>query len=234
MTIINETKPPLTPTELATRIPISESYVREWLIDVLKLKISEKKLIQSGGPLRQGAEEAPLMTSTGSKYSIRLAESSDLPLMAELLTSLSDNTRYLRFLSPLPAFSQERATTEAFTLWLDNSWPTLILLATMGEGEEEKVIGLGELHIDPQAPEQAEVALLVRDEWQSQGIGTVLVNRLITLARRRGLTLLFAETLAQNKAMRKLLAKLDMPLSFNYQSGTLRVEMELPGGIALA
>lgn len=93
---------------------------------------------------------------------------------------------------------------------------------------------MAELHIDPQANNQAEFALLVRDEWQGQGIGTLLLDRLTILAARRGLTALNAEMLAQNKAMRQVLAKLKMPISFKFESGTLVVRVELSGGVTLA
>ena len=193
------------------------------------LTISKKKSIQLGWRLYQKLEEAALLTNTGWNYSVRLAEPADLPLMADLLTGISANTRYLRFLSPVPAFTMERATDQAFKLWLDNSWPTLVLLAVIREGEEEKVVGLGELHINPQAGEEAEFALLVRDELQGQGIGTLLLKRLLALATRSGLSVLQADMLPQNRAMRQVLTKLEMPVSFKYDSGTLGVRVELAG-----
>src|SRR5690349_12724882 len=97
------------------------------------LTISKKKSIQLGWRLFQKLEEAALLTSTGQSYSLRPAEPADLPLMAGLLSEISDNTRYLRFLSPVPAFRGERALTEARNLWLNNPWPTVVLLATTRE-----------------------------------------------------------------------------------------------------
>src|SRR5690242_16047331 len=108
------------------------------------LTINKKKSIQLGWRLFQKLEEAALLTTTGRNYSLRLAEPSDLPLMAGLLSELSANTRYMRFLSPVPAFSGDRATFEANNLWLRNPWPTVALLATVWEDEQEKAIGLGE------------------------------------------------------------------------------------------
>lgn len=192
-------------------------------------KNSKKKSTQLGWRLYQRLENPALVTTAGQTYSIRLAERSDLPLMAELLAGLSGNTRYLRFLSPIPAFSLARATSEALKLWVENPWPTLVLLATIQDGAREKAIGLGELHINPTACEEAEFALLVSDEWQAQGIGTLLLDRLTTLAARRSITVLQAEMLAQNRAMRQVLTRLKRPVRFKFDGGTLGVSVKLAG-----
>jgi acetyltransferase len=195
------------------------------------LTISKKKSVQLGWRLYRRLEEAGLLTTGGQAYSVRLAERSDLPLMAGLLGGLSDDTRYLRFLSYVPPFNSERAASEAFKLWLANPWPGPVLLAVAREGEQEKAIGLGELHIDPHNCAEAEFALLVSDEWQAQGIGTLLLNRLVNLAARYRIEVLQAEMLAQNQTMRRLLTRLQRPVRFKYESGSLRVRLELSGPI---
>lgn len=191
------------------------------------LTISKKKSTQLGWRLYQRLEEAAWVTKTGQDYTVRLVTPQDFPLLADLLTGLSADSRYLRFLSPIPAFTPERAEHTARQLWLENPWPTQVLLATVSEAPGEKVIGLGELHINPANCEQADFALLVRDEWQGQGIGTLLLDRLIALATRRGVTTILSEIHPYNKAMRKILSKQKLPVKFKFESGTMEVEIRL-------
>ena len=191
------------------------------------LTISKKKSIQLGWRLFQRMEEAGYKTKTGQDYSMRMATAQDLPLLTELLTGLSADTRYLRFLSPVLPFTLERAEITARQLWLENPWPTQVLMATVREDFSEKVIGVGEWHLDPHDITQADFALLVSDEWQSQGIGTLLLNRLVELTKRRGVMTLHSEILSTNRAMRKVLSRLQLPVSFKFESGTLEVKIKL-------
>jgi RimJ/RimL family protein N-acetyltransferase len=57
-------------------------------------------------------------------------------------------------------------------------------------------------------PDQAEVAFMVVDAYQGQGIATILARHLVALARTAGLKQLTADVLPENVAMRKVLGKL--------------------------
>lgn len=63
---------------------------------------------------------------------------------------------------------------------------------------------------------QAEVAFIVVDAYQGQGIGSLLVRHLAVLARNAGLKELFAEVLPENTAMLKVFKK------FGYRPGARR------------
>ena len=195
------------------------------------LTISKKKSIQLGWRLYQRMGEAAWTTKSGRNYTVRMATGQDLPLLADLLTGLSADSRFLRFLSPVPAFTPERAEHIVRKLWLANSWPTQVLLATVLEEAVEKVVGLGELHINPQNAASADFALLVRDEWQGQGIGSLLLDRLTALAARRDITTLRSEIHPYNRAMRKVLSRQSLPVNFKFENGTMEVEINLAGTV---
>jgi RimJ/RimL family protein N-acetyltransferase len=63
-------------------------------------------------------------------------------------------------------------------------------------------------------PGQAEIAFIVVDAYQGQGIGTILMRHLAVLARDAGLKELVAEVLPENTAMLKLFKK------FGFQRGS--------------
>jgi RimJ/RimL family protein N-acetyltransferase len=56
-------------------------------------------------------------------------------------------------------------------------------------------------------PGEAEVAFVVVDRFQRQGIGTILTSHLAGLARDAGLKQLVADVLPENTAMRKVLGR---------------------------
>ncbi|MFZ0592349.1 MAG: GNAT family N-acetyltransferase, partial [Bryobacteraceae bacterium] len=71
---------------------------------------------------------------------------------------------------------------------------------TSGTGE---IVGVGRL-IKLSGKNQAEVAVLVSDNFQNRGIGTALVQRLIVFARDEKLELLTASFLTENRPIEEL------------------------------
>lgn len=73
----------------------------------------------------------------------------------------------------------------------------MALVAVVGD----RIIGVG--RYDRQSgTDEAEVALVVRDDYQYQGIGSVLLDLLVVVARVNGIATFSASILAENRAMR--------------------------------
>lgn len=81
-----------------------------------------------------------------------------------------------------------------------------VALAALAEEEGRKVIIGGGRYIVTE-PGTAEIAFVVIDDYQGQGIGTLLMRHLAVIARRAGLKNLIAEVLPENAAMRKVFGK---------------------------
>src|ERR1700741_1627793 len=79
------------------------------------------------------------------------------------------------------------------------------LVATVDEGGRQTIIGGGRYVLTE--PGKAEVAFVVIDAYQGQGIGALLTSHLVNLARAAGLNDLAADVLPENVPMRKVLAK---------------------------
>ena len=88
------------------------------------------------------------------------------------------------------------------------------LIAEIDEDGEPAIIGGGRYVIV--RPGQAELAFVVIDAYQGQGIGTILMRHLASLARQAGLRELVAEVLPENSAMRRIFSK----FGFQPSSGT--------------
>jgi GNAT superfamily N-acetyltransferase len=75
--------------------------------------------------------------------------------------------------------------------------------------------------------DETEVALLVEDGWQHQGIGAELLRRLTVLAAEAGCGSVYAVTQATNTAMVATMRRLGLPLDYQVEDGTLVITATL-------
>jgi RimJ/RimL family protein N-acetyltransferase len=106
-----------------------------------------------------------------------------------------------RFFVPKKGFSEQEM---AFFLNID--FESHVAIVAEIEEDGHPVIAGGGRYIVVQ-PGQAEIAFVVVDAYQGQGIGTILMRHLAVLARDAGLNELIAEVLPENTAMLKLFKK---------------------------
>jgi len=103
-----------------------------------------------------------------------------------------------RFFVPKKGFSEREM---AFFLDIDFE-SHVAIVAEIAEDGRQVIIGGGRYIVVQ--PGQAEIAFVVVDAYQGQGIGTILMQHLAVLARGAGLDELVAEVLPENTAMLKL------------------------------
>jgi RimJ/RimL family protein N-acetyltransferase len=103
------------------------------------------------------------------------------------------------------------------------------LVATLRKGGEESIIGSGRYfafrHADGTC--HAEVAFLVADEFQGQGLAGILLQHLATLARSQGIACFQAEVLLENKAMLRVFSRSGLPMSQSGEQGVIHVRLSL-------
>src|SRR6185312_10746477 len=85
------------------------------------------------------------------------------------------------------------------------------LVAAVQESTRPSIVGGGRYVVVQ--PGQAEVAFVVVDEYQGQGIGSTLLRHLAAIARETGLHRLTAEVLPENTAMLKVFERSGLPLT---------------------
>jgi len=79
------------------------------------------------------------------------------------------------------------------------------LVALAEEDGRDVIVGGGRYIVTE--PGKAEIAFVVIDDYQGQGIGTLLMRHLAVIARKAELKELIAEVLPENAAMRKVFSK---------------------------
>jgi len=113
-------------------------------------------------------------------------------------TSTSSHSLYRRF------FAMKRGFTEQEIAFFSNVdfVSHVALVAVLEEGGRPLIVGGGRYIVVQ--PGQAEVAFVVVDQYQGQGIGAKLLHHLAVIARAAGLKELVAEVLPDNTSMLKV------------------------------
>jgi acetyltransferase len=138
-------------------------------------------------------------------------------LVRELDARLSRRTRYLRFLSPMPSLPESILRLLSCVDYRRR----LSLLAEHETGDAHEVVALCSFGAIDQV--SAEVALVVSDDWQGQGIGTVLAERVLQAAEARGFGRFVVHVLTDNTVMRRLLRRVGHVVSSRTQAGVAEV-----------
>lgn len=159
-------------------------------------------------------------TRTGLEVFLRPVRMSDEPLLKDLFYSLSDNSMYRRFISRRKDMPHERL--QEFVI-IDYSHE-IAIVATLRQDEKELIVGLGQYSIDP-TTHTAEVALVVRDDFQNRGIGHRLLSYLTYLARKQGLLGFTAEVLVENRPMLHLFEKMGFSMDRRTEEQVYELKM---------
>jgi acetyltransferase len=102
------------------------------------------------------------------------------------------------------------------------------MLLVTTTAEPPAVVAVGEIVSLPTTPSVAEIALVVRDEHQRDGVGSALCQWIGEMAHNWGLHQLQATILAQNHGIRRLLEHLAVPYTASRRRDELQITIDLP------
>ncbi len=187
-------------------IAIAHPKFRPWLIEEAKklnLIYKDQAYITGKGGEYPEDLETYRTTKTGLEIFLRPVKLTDEPLLKEFFYSLSDKSLYYRFMSQRKDMPHERL--QEFVV-IDYT-KEMVILAVIKQKGKEKILGVGQYTIDP-TTHTAEVALVVRDDYQNRGIGREILSYLTYLAKKQGLLGFTAEVLPENTPMLRLFEKM--------------------------
>lgn len=99
------------------------------------------------------------------------------------------------------------------------------ILAVLRKGTKEVAIGLAQ-YLMSEEGHAAEVAILVRDEYQDRGVATELLTYLTYLGKRNGLLRFTAEVLKENVKMLHLFEKMGFDIRLSTSADIIELEMD--------
>lgn len=173
---------------------------------------------------RREADRVTLVLPDGGELLVRPSTVEDLAGVVDLHQACSARSRQRRYLGggAVPTPSRLRRLLEP------RRGTTLV--ATTGCGAAaEPVVAMGNLIGEG---DEAEVALLVRDDWQHRGLGSALLRRLLGHANRSGYAAVVLHVQAENTPMLRTVRRLGRPTSIERDGALLTVTVPLTTPVA--
>ncbi|MGB0011616.1 MAG: bifunctional acetate--CoA ligase family protein/GNAT family N-acetyltransferase [Candidatus Sulfotelmatobacter sp.] len=170
---------------------------------------------------------APWTLRDGNQIVIRPIRPEDEPLMVKFHETLSDRSVYLRYFCSLSLsrrVAHERLLRICFGDY-DREMALVAELTDPGTGEH-RIMGVGRLS-KLRSGNEAEVAVLVSDQYQKLGLGYELLRRIIEIARDEKLSQVSAEMLPDNLAMQVIMKRLGFRVRASDDLTSLRAFLEL-------
>lgn len=134
----------------------------------------------------------------GTRVVIRPIHRNDVEIERRFIEALSPSSRRFRFLDTMS--SPSAALLKQMTS-IDNTTDAAFV-ATIEVAGVEREIGVARFSARPDGHD-CEFAVTVADEWQKKGLGTLLMRRLLDVARARGIEKMHSSDASDNTSMRK-------------------------------
>jgi len=162
----------------------------------------------------------------GEEVMYRPIRPEDEPLLIKLHQALSERSVYLRYFQPLKL--SQRTAHERLTriCFIDYDREMALVVEHKKEDGSPEIIGIGRLS-QIHGLNEAEMAVLVDDRFQHQGLGTELYRRLVEVAHDEKLTRVVSTILSENREMQAICRKLGFELKADLQDGTIQAELKL-------
>lgn len=209
-------------------ISIAHPKFRPWLIDEAKKLnyiFKDQAIIEGKAGEYPEHLETYRTLKNGQEILLRPVKISDEPLLKKFFYSLSDESLQRRFMSMKKSIPHERLQE----LVVIDYTRDMVILAIITEQDMEEVIGIGQYSID-EVSHTADVAFAVADDWQGKGIGTVLMQYLTILAKKRGLLGFTADVLADNWGMLRVFNKMGFETEKHFEAGAYELRMTFKEG----
>ncbi len=161
----------------------------------------------------------------GQPFVMRPIRPEDEPKVVEFHQHLSEQSIYLRYFRSFrlsQRVQHERLTRICFVDY-DRDM-ALVAERKNPESGEKEIVAVGRLSRTNFANE-AEFAMLVRDEFQGQGIGTMMLSRLLEIGRAEGLSRVTAYIMNENLGMRTVCKKLGFKFAREAELITASVDL---------
>ncbi len=158
----------------------------------------------------------------GRRVGLRRLQVEDRLLLQEFLARIDPDDLQMRFFA---GFRSVPPALLDFLMRVDSEGRMALVATDDHSRGQPRILAVAQAHAHP-GGEAAEIALLVRSDLKGIGFGSLLLDRLITQCRNRGVARLEADVLRQNARMLRLARK----YGFRRQAaegGTVRLALEL-------
>jgi RimJ/RimL family protein N-acetyltransferase len=154
------------------------------------------------------------------RIAIRAIRRDDRERLVRAFHALDGQSIYLRFFFRKRALSDKelRQITEC------DGTRVVALVATVGSGFQEAIVGLGQY---ARQGSSAHVAFAVEEDFQGRGIATRLLRRLMCIGRDQGISHFEADVLAENLPMLQVFRRSGLPLEESDEDGVVHLTLAI-------
>jgi acyl-CoA hydrolase/GNAT superfamily N-acetyltransferase len=174
------------------------------------------------GRLLVGPKEVrtTMLLDDGTLISFRSMNPTDEPGTRDLFYSLSQETIYYRYMSNMKRIPRKQLQN---FVYVDHR-SEVAIVGTVPEAHGEEIIAIGRYYLDVKT-NRAEVAFVVRDDWQKRGIGGFIMKHLAVIAKRNGIAGFTAEVMRANKPMQAVINHSGMKVTSTLNEGVFHFEL---------
>jgi GNAT superfamily N-acetyltransferase len=159
----------------------------------------------------------------GTSVLLRPITADDKDALQHGFEQLSDQSRYRRFFSSLGHLSERQLAYFTEIDYVDHfAW-----VALAGETADASGIGVARYIRLKDDPSAADIAVAVLDDYQGQGVGSLLLEALVVVARANGIKRFVGHVLADNEPMKALLRSFGAELTRD-EPGVYAIDLALP------
>jgi GNAT superfamily N-acetyltransferase len=145
-----------------------------------------------------------IIAKDGQQVRVRFLTPDDGDLLVDLVQRLSRETRYQRFHVSMDSVSSEELRRRLPAFLDVDGVNSVALIALVDEPQGERAIGVARFG-RRKGEIEADAAVVVRDDWHRQGIGSALMRQLVAAARSVGITRFTAMAQAGNRPVHALI-----------------------------
>jgi acetyltransferase len=152
---------------------------------------------------------------SGQPIYLRPIRPEDEPGLSKMLENVSRETLYMRFFGYIPKINHTWLTR--FThIDYDREMAIVAVYKEIKEGINiEFITGIVRI-IEDAWRESAEYSILIADQWQGQGLGHILTDHILEIAKKRGIKKIVASVLPTNESMIHLFLKKGFTIDRKY------------------
>ena len=166
-------------------------------------------------------------TTDGRQVFIRFIEHDDAAMLVDMFHHLSDQTKRLRFQCGSPNCPEALIWREAIKLCHLEPERQVGLVAIATEDDGEYAVGTARCVRRTPAEIEAEVGIVVRDDYQRVGLGSRLMFELIQAARTIGIVQFEGWILPENRRMLQMINKSGLPVKHHTKMGETHVVVSI-------
>jgi acyl-CoA hydrolase/RimJ/RimL family protein N-acetyltransferase len=198
-------------------------YRAKLLHDAIDLKYLRPDFARIEGKFFIGPRElnTTMLLDDGAQIAFRPIHPMDEPRLKDLFHRLSRETVYYRFMKAMPAIPQKQIQD---FIYIDHR-NEVAIVGTVPEAHGDELVAVARYYLNPKT-NRAEVAFIVRDDWQDRGVGTFMLKHLIAIARRSGISGFTAEVLKENRPMQSVLQKSGCKVKSSLNEDVYSFELE--------